>query len=78
MTAGLIRLVTGAQARWVGVEPIGPDGTAPQRIYFANHSSHLDAPVVWAALPRELRRRSSAGREAQMTGASRWLEWLAK
>ena len=58
MTAGLIRLVTGAQARWVGVEPVGPDGTAPQRIYFANHSSHLDAPVVWAALPREMRRRT--------------------
>lgn len=58
MTAALIRLLTGAQARWAGVEPVAPDGTIPQRIYFANHSSHLDAPVVWAALPGELRRRT--------------------
>ena len=58
MTAGIIRLLTGVRARWVGVEPVLPDGTIPQRIYFANHSSHLDAPVVWASLPTELRRRA--------------------
>ena len=58
MTAGLIRLITGAQARWAGVGPVEPDGTIPQRIYFANHSSHLDAPVIWASLPSELRRRT--------------------
>jgi 1-acyl-sn-glycerol-3-phosphate acyltransferase len=58
MTAGIIRLITGAQARWEGVEPVAPDGSIPQRIYFANHASNLDAPVIWAALPRELRRRT--------------------
>ncbi len=58
MIAGLIRLITGAQARWVGVEPLSPDGTIAKRIYFANHGSHLDAAVIWAALPRELRRRT--------------------
>lgn len=26
-----------------------------QRIYFANHSSHMDTVVLWAALPRTLR-----------------------
>lgn len=46
----LTRLVTGAQARWVGSAP-----TTGQRVYFANHSSHLDALVLWAALPPELR-----------------------
>ena len=46
----LTRLVTGAQARWVGSAP-----TTAQRVYFANHSSHLDALVLWAALPPELR-----------------------
>lgn len=46
----LTRLVTGAQARWVGSAPI-----TAQRVYFANHSSHLDALVLWAALPPELR-----------------------
>ncbi len=51
----LTRLVTGAQARWVGPAP-GPEAT--QRVYFANHSSHLDALVLWAALPSDLRRRT--------------------
>ncbi|MES2508781.1 MAG: 1-acyl-sn-glycerol-3-phosphate acyltransferase, partial [Pseudomonadota bacterium] len=32
---GLIRLLTGAQARWLGCPP-----KAEQRIYFANHQSH--------------------------------------
>jgi 1-acyl-sn-glycerol-3-phosphate acyltransferase len=26
-----------------------------QRIYFANHSSHLDFVIIWSALPREVR-----------------------
>ncbi len=56
MVAGLIRLITGAQARWVGVDPTGADGGVPQRIYFANHGSNLDAPVIWASLPTPLRR----------------------
>ena len=73
MTAGLIRLVTGAQARWRGVEPVAPDGTIPQRIYFANHASHLDAPVIWASLPTALRRRTRpvAARDYWERGAVR-------
>jgi 1-acyl-sn-glycerol-3-phosphate acyltransferase len=55
MIPGLIRLITGAQARWVGVDPVDETGAAPQRIYFANHQSNLDAPVIWASLPRLLR-----------------------
>ncbi|MEJ7686054.1 MAG: lysophospholipid acyltransferase family protein [Variovorax sp.] len=46
----LIRLLTGAQARWWGCPP-----KAEQRIYFANHQSHLDLVMIWAALPDELR-----------------------
>jgi 1-acyl-sn-glycerol-3-phosphate acyltransferase len=45
-----IRLLTGAQARWWGCPP-----KAEQRIYFANHQSHLDLVMIWAALPQELR-----------------------
>jgi 1-acyl-sn-glycerol-3-phosphate acyltransferase len=48
---GLIRALTGAQARWHGCPPI-----AEQRIYFANHQSHADLVMIWAALPQELRR----------------------
>ncbi|MBU1359243.1 MAG: 1-acyl-sn-glycerol-3-phosphate acyltransferase [Gammaproteobacteria bacterium] len=47
---GLIRLLTGAQARWWGCPP-----KAEQRIYFANHQSHIDLVMIWAALPEELR-----------------------
>jgi 1-acyl-sn-glycerol-3-phosphate acyltransferase len=73
MTAALIRLITGAQARWAGVEPVAADGTIPQRIYFANHSSHLDAPVIWASLPPEMRRRTRpvAARDYWERGALR-------
>ena len=58
IVAGVIRLITGAQARWCGVDPLRPDGHVPKRVYFANHQSNLDAPVIWASLPRELRRRT--------------------
>ncbi|HEU4458323.1 MAG TPA: lysophospholipid acyltransferase family protein [Methylibium sp.] len=48
--AGAARLITGAQGHWYGCPP-----KAEQRIYFANHQSHLDWVLIWAALPRELR-----------------------
>ena len=52
--AGLIasfgRLVSGVQVRWAGCRP-----EPRQRIYFANHTSHLDFVVLWSALPEELR-----------------------
>ena len=47
---GLIRVLTGSQARWYGCPP-----KAEQRIYFANHQSHADLVLIWAALPRDLR-----------------------
>jgi 1-acyl-sn-glycerol-3-phosphate acyltransferase len=46
------RLVVGGQGVWIGCGP-----SDKQRIYFANHSSHLDTILVWAAMPPELRRR---------------------
>lgn len=50
LLAFIARLVTGAQGHWVGSPP-----KAEQRIYFANHQSHLDWVLIWAALPQELR-----------------------
>jgi len=58
MIAMLIRLVSGVQARWIGIEPLNADGSIPQRIYFANHQSHLDAPVIWSSLPKIMRART--------------------
>ena len=49
----LARLLTGAQGHWRGCAP-----QAEQRIYFANHQSHLDWILIWAALPAELRRQT--------------------
>jgi 1-acyl-sn-glycerol-3-phosphate acyltransferase len=44
------KLLTGAQGRWIGCAP------EPRlRIYCANHTSHMDFLLLWAALPRPLR-----------------------
>ncbi|MBB4845234.1 1-acyl-sn-glycerol-3-phosphate acyltransferase [Paucibacter oligotrophus] len=50
LLAGLARLITGTQGHWKGCPPM-----AEQRIYFANHQSHFDWVLIWAALPHELR-----------------------
>ena len=51
--AGIARLLTGARARWQGCAP-----ESRQRVYFANHTSNLDAVLLWAALPTVLRRKT--------------------
>jgi 1-acyl-sn-glycerol-3-phosphate acyltransferase len=48
--ATLARIISGANVRWIGCQP-----DARQRIYFANHTSHLDALVLWAVLPGDVR-----------------------
>ncbi|QQR74479.1 MAG: 1-acyl-sn-glycerol-3-phosphate acyltransferase [Holophagales bacterium] len=53
LLATLVRLYCGATARWRGCRP-----ELSQRLYVANHTSHLDAVVLWSALPRELRART--------------------
>jgi 1-acyl-sn-glycerol-3-phosphate acyltransferase len=59
---GFTRLVTGAQARWIGCGP-----AAVQRIYFANHASHADFALIWASLPADLRVRTRP-----VAGADYW------
>jgi 1-acyl-sn-glycerol-3-phosphate acyltransferase len=46
----LARFLSGASVRWVDCQP-----DSCQRVYFANHTSHLDAVVLWSALPPEIR-----------------------
>lgn len=58
MFAAIVRLLTGIHARWIGIDPVREDGSVPQRVYFANHASNLDAPVIWASLPTPLRERT--------------------
>ncbi len=71
--AAIARLVCGTSARWIGCEP-----TARQRIYFANHSSHLDFVVLWASLPPEIRAhtRPVAGRD--YWGGTRMRRYLSR
>lgn len=44
------RLLVGAYPQWHGSAP-----TRKQRIYYANHTSHLDTIVLWTSLPGALR-----------------------
>jgi 1-acyl-sn-glycerol-3-phosphate acyltransferase len=48
--AMIARLVSGASVRWIDSQP-----DTCQRVYFANHTSHLDAIVIWSALPPDVR-----------------------
>jgi len=50
LLAGVARFLSGASIRWMDVAP-----DLKPRIYFANHTSHLDAVVLWSALPPEIR-----------------------
>jgi 1-acyl-sn-glycerol-3-phosphate acyltransferase len=73
MTAFFLRLITGVRARWIGFDP---ESAAPcGRVFFANHTSHLDAAVIWAALPPELREvtRPVAADDYWGTGVRRWV-----
>jgi 1-acyl-sn-glycerol-3-phosphate acyltransferase len=53
LLAAIARGISGVQVQWAGCEP-----DERQRIYFANHSSHLDFIVLWSALPSEIRART--------------------
>lgn len=54
------RLMTGTRIEW----HCDPCAAGP-RVYFANHASHLDAVLIWSALPPAVRRcvRPVAGRD---------------
>ena len=67
------RLITGAQGHWYGCPP-----KAEQRIYFANHQSHLDWVLIWAALPRDLRvsTRPIAARDYWTSG--KFKHWITR
>jgi 1-acyl-sn-glycerol-3-phosphate acyltransferase len=51
--AGLARLLAGGYVRWDT-----PPSRNGARVYFANHTSHLDFILLWSYLPPDLRRRT--------------------
>jgi 1-acyl-sn-glycerol-3-phosphate acyltransferase len=71
LLAGIARLITGAQGHWKGCPP-----TAEQRIYFANHQSHLDWVLIWAALPGDLRTRTRPIAARDYWTSSPFKQWL--
>jgi 1-acyl-sn-glycerol-3-phosphate acyltransferase len=67
----IARLITGAQGHWLGCPP-----KAEQRIYFANHQSHLDWVLIWAALPRDLRAQTRPIAAKDYWTATPFKQWL--
>lgn len=67
--AFFVRLFTGVQT--------GPlPGWSAGSVFFANHGSHLDSLVIWAALPESIRRTTSpvAARDYwEKTALRRWI-----
>jgi 1-acyl-sn-glycerol-3-phosphate acyltransferase len=68
LLVALSKLVSGANVCWVGCAP-----DIRQRIYFANHTSNLDALVIWASLPPPMREltRPVAARDYWIKGPLR-------
>ena len=50
LLALVARVLSGASVRWIECQP-----DTCQRVYFANHTSHLDSLVLWSALPPKVR-----------------------
>ncbi len=46
----IAKILSGTNVRWIDSQP-----DTCQRVYFANHTSHLDALVLWSCLPRDVR-----------------------
>lgn len=73
LLAFLARLITGAQGHWYGSPP-----KAEQRIYFANHQSHFDWVLIWAALPRDLRAQTRPIAARDYWTATPFKHWLTR
>ena len=69
----IARLITGAQGHWKGCPP-----TAEQRIYFANHQSHLDWVLIWAALPKDLRSNTRPIAARDYWTSSPFKHWITR
>jgi 1-acyl-sn-glycerol-3-phosphate acyltransferase len=67
---GIVKLLVGAYPRWIGCKP-----DAAQRLYFANHSSHIDTLAIWSALPIRLRKHTHpvAARDYWGSGFRRYI-----
>ncbi len=49
----IARFITAVRADWQGIEPV-----QKQRVFYANHVSNGDMPMIWAVLPSALRKNT--------------------
>lgn len=67
------RVVSGYTVRWIDCQP-----DTCQRIYFANHTSHLDAVVLWSALPTDIRNLTRPVAAKDYWDKTAWKRFLAR
>lgn len=67
----LARLLVGAYPRWIGSRP-----NYNQRIYIANHTSHIDIVAIWAALPTHLQKHTHSVAAWDYWANSKFKRWL--
>jgi 1-acyl-sn-glycerol-3-phosphate acyltransferase len=77
LTTGILALLakalSGVSVRWIDCQP-----SKSQRVYFANHTSHLDVLIIWSSLPPDVRSltRPVAAKDYWIRGAVR--RYIAK
>jgi len=69
----VLRLLIGVTARWES-----PPDLSRQRIYFANHTSHMDTLAIIAALPPEARINVKPVAAADYWGKNRFLSYVSQ
>ena len=67
----IARILVGAYPRWVGSSP-----NNNQRIYIANHTSHIDTVAIWAALPAHLQAHTHSVAAWDYWGNTKFKRWL--
>jgi 1-acyl-sn-glycerol-3-phosphate acyltransferase len=69
--AGLARLIAGGSVQWAERPTRAP------RVYFANHTSHLDFVLLWSYLPPDIRARTRPVAARDYWETSRLRRYLA-
>jgi len=69
--AKLIRFICGASLR-------GETKVPDQAVYFSNHTSHLDALLIWASLPKQTRQLTRPVAARDYWTRFPWRRWLAQ
>lgn len=71
--AWLARVISGATACWVDCQP-----SLQPRVYFGNHTSHLDFVVLWSVLPDVVRNQVRPVAAEEYWTRSKLRSYLAK